>query len=61
MRNFENQSDSLRDLTKYRKRIGNYQTLTLDEWLNYKLTEKDSKNLYELFEQRSGMVFRFSG
>ena len=54
MRNFENQNDNLRELTKYRKRIGNYQILILDEWLNYKLTEKDAKNLYELFEQRSG-------
>ena len=54
MRNFENQSGNLRELTKYRKRIGNYQVLILDEWLNYKLTEKDAKNLYELFEQRSG-------
>lgn len=54
MRNFENQSDNLRELTKYRKRIGNYQLLILDEWLNYKLNEKDAKNLYELFEQRSG-------
>lgn len=50
MRNFENQSDNLRELTKYRKRIGNYQILILDEWLNYKLSEKDAKNLYELFE-----------
>ena len=54
MRNFENQNDNLRELTKYRKRIGNYQLLILDEWLNYKLSEKDAKNLYELFEQRSG-------
>ena len=54
MRNFENQNDNLRELTKYRKRIGNYQILILDEWLNYKLSEKDTKNLYELFEQRSG-------
>lgn len=54
MRNFENQNDNLRELTKYRKRIGNYQILTLDEWLNYKISEKDAKNLYELFEQRSG-------
>ncbi|NBJ92912.1 ATP-binding protein [Parablautia muri] len=54
MRNFENQNDNLRGLTKYRKRIGNYQILIRDEWLNYKLTEKDAKNLYELFEQRSG-------
>jgi len=34
MRNFENQSDNLRELTKYRKRIGNYQILILDEWHN---------------------------
>ena len=54
MRNFENQNDNLRELTKYRKRIGNYQILILDEWLNYKLSEKDAKNLYELFEQCSG-------
>ena len=52
--NFENQNDNLRELTKYKKRIGNYQILILDEWLNYKLTEKDARNLYELFEQRSG-------
>ena len=25
-----------------------------DEWLNYKLNERDAKMLYELFEQRSG-------
>ena len=54
MRNFENQNNNLRELTKYRKRIGNYQILILDEWLNYKISEKDAKNLYELFEQRSG-------
>lgn len=54
MRNFENQRDNLRELTKYRKRIGNYHLLFLDEWLNYEVTEKDAKLLYELFEQRSG-------
>lgn len=54
MRNFENQSDNLQELAKYRKRIGNYHILILDEWLNYKLSEKDAKNLYELSEQRSG-------
>lgn len=54
MRNFENQRDNLRELTKYRKRIGNYHLLILDEWLNYKVTEKEAKILYELFEQRSG-------
>ena len=49
-----NQRDKLRELTKYRKRIGNYHLLILDEWLNYKVTEKDAKPLYEIFEQRSG-------
>ena len=34
--------------------LGRPELLILDEWLNYKLTEKDAKNLYELFEQRSG-------
>ena len=34
MRNLENQSDNLSELTKYRKRIGNYQILSLDEWRN---------------------------
>ena len=54
MRNFENLRDNLRELTKYRRRIGNYHLLILDEWLNYKVTEKEAKILYELFEQRSG-------
>lgn len=54
MRNFENLKDNLRELTKYRKRIGNYPLLIMDEWLNYKLSEKESKILYELFEQRAG-------
>ena len=53
-RNFENQSGNLRELIKYRKRIGNYQILILDEWIDYKLSEKDVRNPYELFEQRSG-------
>ena len=54
MRNFESRRDDLRELTKYRKRMGNYHILIIDEWLNYKLPEKDAKMLYELFEQRSG-------
>ncbi len=54
LRNFENLRDNLRELTKYRKRIGNYRILILDEWLNYKPSEKEVKILYELFEQRCG-------
>ena len=34
MRNFENLRENLRELTKYRKRMGNYQLLILDEWHN---------------------------
>lgn len=55
MRNFESRRDDLKDLNRYRKRIGNYHILIIDEWLNYKLSEKDSKMLYELFEQRCGV------
>jgi hypothetical protein len=44
----------LQEPWKCRKRICNYQTLILDERLNYKLSGKDAKNLYELFGQRSG-------
>ena len=54
MRNSGNQSGNLRELTKYRKRIGNCQVLIPDEWPDYKLTEKDARNLYGLSEQRSG-------
>lgn len=54
MRNFESRRDDLKELTRYRKRLGNYHILIIDEWLNYKLVEKDAKLLYELFEQRSG-------
>lgn len=32
MRNFENYRDDIKALTRYRKRIGNYQLLILDEW-----------------------------
>lgn len=54
MRNFENYRDDIRALTRYRKRTGNYQLLILDEWLDYKVSERDAKILYELFEQRCG-------
>lgn len=54
MRNFENYRDDIRALTRYRKRIGNYQLLILDEWLDHKVSERDAKILYELFEQRCG-------
>ena len=54
LRNFEDHRESLNDLAKYRKRIGNFRVLIIDEWLNYRLTEKEAKFLYELFEQRCG-------
>ena len=55
IRNFENQRDNIRELKKYQRRIGNYHVLIVDEWLCQKLTEKDSKWIYELVEQRSGI------
>ena len=45
MRSFETYRDDIRALTRYRKRIGNYQLLILDEWLNYKVSERDAKTL----------------
>ncbi len=53
MRNFEDRRDDLKELTRYRKRLGNYNILIIDEWLNYKLNERDAK-MVELFEQISG-------
>ena len=54
MRNFETRRDDIKELVKYRKRLSNYHILIIDEWLNYKLAEKDAKFIYELFEMRSG-------
>ena len=36
------------------KRLGNYKVLIIDEWLNYKINERESKFIYELIEQRCG-------
>lgn len=55
LRNFENLRENPKELLKYRRRIGNYQLLILDEWLNFELKERESKLLYELFEQRGGV------
>ena len=55
MRNFEERRDNLSELKRYRKKLSNYHILIIDEWLNYRLSEKDAKVLYELFEQRSGI------
>lgn len=55
MRNFEMYKDDIRALTRYRKKVGNYRLLIIDEWLNYKVSEHDAKVIYELFEQRTGV------
>ena len=51
---FQNHKDNLRGQVRYRKRLGNYKVLIIDEWLNYKINERESKFIYELIEQRCG-------
>jgi len=51
---FQNHKDNLREQVRYRKRLGNYKVLIIDEWLNYKVNERESKFIYELIEQRCG-------
>lgn len=51
---FQNHKDNLREQVRYRKRLGNYKVLIIDEWLNYKINERESKFIYKLIEQRCG-------
>lgn len=51
---FQNHKDNLREQVRYRKRLGNYKVLIIEEWLNYKINERESKFIYELIEQRCG-------
>lgn len=51
---FQNHKDNPREQIRYRKRLGNYKVLIIDEWLNYKINERESKFIYELIEQRCG-------
>lgn len=51
---FQNHKDKLREQVRYRKRLGNYKVLIIDEWLNYKINERESKFIYKLIEQRCG-------
>lgn len=49
-----NHKDNPRELVRYRKRMGNYKVLIIDEWLNYRINERESKFIYELIEHRCG-------
>ena len=51
---FQNHKDNPRGQIRYRKRLGNYKVLIIDEWLNHKTNERGSKFIYELIEQRCG-------
>lgn len=51
---FQTHRDNLKEQIRYRKKLGNYKVLIIDEWLNYKLNEKESKFIYELIEYRCG-------
>lgn len=46
--------DNLKEQVRYRKKLGNYKLLIIDEWLNYKINERESRFLYELIEHRCG-------
>ena len=46
--------DNLREQVRYRKKLGNYKLLIIDEWLNYKINERESRFIYELIEHRCG-------
>ena len=46
--------ENLKELVRYRKKLGNYKLLIIDEWLNYKINDKESKFIYELVEHRCG-------
>jgi len=47
--------DNLKEQAKFKRRLANYNILILDEWLNYAVSERESKHLYELFEMRCGI------
>lgn len=51
---FQNHKDNLREQIRYTKKLGNYKVLIIDEWLSYKINERESKLIYELIEQRCG-------
>lgn len=51
---FKTHKDNPREQIRYRKKLGNYKLLIIDEWLNYKIDEKESKFIYELIEHRCG-------
>lgn len=46
--------DSLKEQARFRKKLGNYKLLIIDERLNYKINDRESKFIYELIEHRRG-------
>ena len=51
----KNHRDNLREQVRYRKRLGNYKLLIIDEWLSFRVDERDEKFIYELIEHRCGI------
>ena len=47
-------SNNNKEYRKYLRKLSNYSLLILDEWLIYKLNEKELRFFYELFEMRCG-------
>lgn len=46
--------DNLKEQARFRKKLGNYKLLIIDEWLNYKINDREFKFIYELIERRCG-------
>ncbi len=57
MQNLTRRIDELtgnpKELKKFLKKLSNYSLLIIDEWLTYKVSDKELKFIYELFELRS--------
>ncbi|MCK9287051.1 MAG: hypothetical protein PHU24_07145 [Sphaerochaetaceae bacterium] len=48
--------ENLKEQVKYKRKVGNYRELLLDEWLDYELHERKSGFTYELLEQQAHVL-----
>ena len=51
---YKTHKENLKEQVRYRKKLDNYKVLIIDEWLTYKVDDKEAKFIYELIEQRCG-------
>ncbi|NLO60308.1 MAG: hypothetical protein GX104_04415 [Spirochaetales bacterium] len=48
--------ENLKEQVKYKRKVGNYRELLLDEWLDYELHERKLGFTYELLEQQAHVL-----